>query len=204
MENRIQIAARTLSEESVKRRTELLKKYILPHRNLIYKMCIQFSWNKEDIEDNYNEALVNFFRYIESYDSERSVKTWIYAVTKRLLADLNGRYRHRIKSKESADVQSIAGVVSDEDTHGENWLGMENYRQYYNDDILAALDQLKPVYREALLLQQSGYKLGEIMEISYHNGTLKNRNVETIKSRLFLAKSQMRSLLTRNGVSQNE
>ena len=43
-------------------------------------------------------------------------------------------------------------------------MGMDNYREFYNDDILWALDRLKPIYREALLLQQAGYKLGEIME----------------------------------------
>ncbi|MFR2062324.1 MAG: hypothetical protein ACLS37_10890 [Alistipes sp.] len=38
-------------------------------------------------------------------------------------------------------------------------LWMENYREFYSDDILSALDSLKPIYREALLLQQAGYKL---------------------------------------------
>lgn len=162
-------------------------------------MCIQFTWNREDIEDNYNEALVNFFRYIDSYDPRRPLKTWIYAVTKRLLADLNSRNQNRLPANDNVDIQDVVGVLSDEEEDGENCMGMDNYHEFYNDAILAALDQLKPAYREALLLQQAGYKLGEIMEIAYRNGSLKNRNIETIKSRLFLAKSQMRKLLTRDG-----
>lgn len=162
-------------------------------------MCIQFTWNREDIEDNYSEALVNFFRYIESYDPQRPLKTWIYAVTKRLLADLNSRNQNRLPSNENVDVQDISGWIPDEEESGENCMGINNYEEYYNDAILDALKQLKPVYREALLLQQAGYKLGEIMEIAYRNGSLKNRNIETVKSRLFLAKSQMRKLLTRDG-----
>jgi DNA-directed RNA polymerase specialized sigma24 family protein len=69
----------------------------------------------------------------------------------------------------------------------------------YSDDILEALNRLKPIYREALLLQQAGYRLNEIMEISFRNGNLKTRNIETVKSRLFLAKQQMRRLIDRNG-----
>lgn len=167
-------------------------------------MCIQFSWNREDIEDNYSEALVNFFRYIESYDPQRPLKTWIYAVTKRLLADLNSRNQNRLPSNENVDVQDIAGWIPDEEEPGENCMGIGNYEDYYNDAILDALNQLKPAYREALLLQQAGYKLGEIMEIAYRNGSLKNRNIETVKSRLFLAKSQMRKLLTRDGEPRME
>lgn len=37
------------------------------------------------------------------------------------------------------------------------------------------------------------------MEITYRNGTLHSRNIETVKSRLFLAKAQLRNLLTRDG-----
>ena len=78
-------------------------------------------------------------------------------------------------------------------------MGMENYREFYNDDILSALDSLKPIYREALLLQQAGYKLEEIVEISYRNGNMKSRSLDTMKSRIFLAKQQMRKLITPDG-----
>ena len=83
-------------------------------------------------------------------------------------------------------------------------MGMDNYRQYYNDDILKALEQLAPIHREALLLQQAGYKMEEIVEISFQNGNLKTKNMDTIKSRIFLAKKQMRNLLTRDGHARKE
>ena len=85
-----------------------------------------------------------------------------------------------------------------------NCLGLDNYRQYYNDDILEALDQLAPIHKEALLLQQAGYKLEEIVEISFQNGNLKSKNMDTIKSRIFLAKKQMRTLITRDGDAREE
>ena len=78
-------------------------------------------------------------------------------------------------------------------------MNLSNYREFYNDDILDALDQLKPSYKRALLLQQAGYKLKEIAEIEYKNGALESRNIETVKSRLFLARQQLKQLLTRDG-----
>lgn len=83
-------------------------------------------------------------------------------------------------------------------------MGLTNYRQFYNDDVLRALDRLNPIFREALMLQQAGYKLEEIMEITYRNGTLKTRNIETVKSRLFLAKKRMRQLIDRDGNKRDE
>ena len=115
------------------------------------------------------------------------------------MADLNNRNRNRMPPDDNIDISEISSSLSDEDEPSGNSMGMDNYREFYNDDILWALDRLKPIYREALLLQQAGYKLGEIMEITYNNGTLQTRNVETVKSRIFLAKTQLRKLLTRDG-----
>ena len=140
------IAVLQPEDESARQRAELLRKYVMPHKNL-----------------NYLEALANFFKYMDSYDPARPVKTWIYAVTKRLVADLNNRNRNRMPPDDNIDISEISSSLSDEDEPSGNSMGMDNYREFYNDDILWALDRLKPIYREALLLQQAGYKLGEIM-----------------------------------------
>ena len=58
-----------LNEESVQRRTKLFNLYVLPHLNLVYKLCINYSYSQEDIADNYIEVLTNFYKYIDSYDS---------------------------------------------------------------------------------------------------------------------------------------
>lgn len=191
--------ADTSMEESAKRRAELLQKYVMPHKNLVYSICIKYTYNQADIEDNYMEALVNFFKYMDSYDPRRPVKTWIYAVTKRLVADLNNRNKNKGAPDDNVDINAIRSIIPDEEVPSENCMGIENYKEFYSDDILWALQQLKPIYREALLLQQAGYKICEIMEMTYKNGSLRTKNIETVKSRLFLAKMQLRKLLTRDG-----
>lgn len=191
------LAGTCSSQESVAIRTELFNRYVVPHKNLIYALCIRYTFRQEDIADNYCEVLINFFRYIHTYNPERSIQTWLHIVTKRHVYDLN--MRRRLPTSHDVSIHDLpAGALQEEDTHT-NSMGMDNYREYYNDDILRALEQIKPIYREALLLQQAGYKLHEIMEITFRNGTLKTRNIETVKSRLFLAKQQLRDLITRDG-----
>ena len=165
----------------------------------MYSICIKYTYNQEDIEDNYVEALVNFYKYMDSYDPARPVKTWIYAVTKRLVADLNKRNKSRTPPDDNVNIKDLSLELLDECNPSANIMGMSNYKDYYSDEVLWALNQLKPIYREAFLLQQAGYKIGEIMEITYQNGTLQTKNIETVKSRLFLAKAQLKKLLTRDG-----
>lgn len=184
-------------QASVAQRTELFNRYVVPHKNLIYALCIRYTFRQEDIADNYCEVLYNFFRYIHTYNPERSIQTWLHIVTKRYVYDLN--MRRRLPTSRDVGIHDLpAEALSKEDAHT-NCMGMDNYREYYNDDILRALEQIKPIYREALLLQQAGYKLQEIMEITFRNGTLRSRNIETVKSRLFLAKQQLRELINRDG-----
>lgn len=193
---------RDLDQESIKRRTELFTKYILPHKRLIYSICIKYTFEDSDIEDNFSEVLLNFFRYIESYNPERQLKSWIYAVAQRHVFDLNKR-NSLMKVSDNVDVINLPDV-EDNGHVSSNCLGMDNYQQYYRDDILEALDKLAPIHKEALLLQQAGYKLEEIVEISFQNGNLKSKNMDTIKSRIFLAKKQMRTLITRDGDAREE
>ena len=176
----------SLGDESAIRRAELLRKYVLPHKNLIYSICIKYTFNQEDVEDNYQEALINFFKYMDSYDP-------------RLMTDLNNRNRNRLLPDENVDVSELKSTLLYDDEPSEACLGIDNYEQYYNDDILWALRRLKPIYREPLLLQQAGYKIGEITDILHRKGMLQSKNIETVKSRLFLAKNQLRNLLTRDG-----
>ena len=163
-----------------------------------YKLCIKYTANPEDIDDNYVEVLTNFFKYIETYDPTKSIQTWLHIVTKRYIIDADSKRSH-MKFSDNLKVSDIGDTILDDDEINANCMSVENYRQYYNDDILEALDSLEPIYKEALLLQQAGYKLHEIMDITYKSGSLKTRNIETVKSRLFLAKKKMRKMINRDG-----
>lgn len=189
----------TYAEESVRRRTELFERLIMPNRNLVYKLCMRFTARWQDVEENYNECLSNLYRYIHTYDPEKSLANWIFVCCKRLIYDLDRR-RAAFKTTDDLDPEHIVSHYAEDMEHvSGNCMGLDNYRELYSDDILRALERLNPIYREALLLQQAGYKLEEIMEITLRNGTLRTPNIETVKSRLFLAKLKMRQMIDRDG-----
>ncbi len=191
-----------LPDDSVERRTELFEQLIRPNINLVFSLSIRFSRNPQDVRDNYTEALTNLFRYIHTYNPEKSLANWIFICTKRLIYDLD-RKRAQWKTTDDVDPERIVSHHAEDSSEvSYNFLGIHNYMEYYSDDVLRALAKLKPIYREALLLQQAGYKLEEIMEIAHRNGSLKNPNIETVKSRLFLAKLKMRQMIDRDGNSK--
>jgi RNA polymerase sigma factor (sigma-70 family) len=132
---------------------------------MVYKLCIQYSFSAADVEDNYIEALINFYKYIESYDPSRSIQTWLHIVTKRLVNEMNHR-NSRLKRNDDTDISLITGYYTGEGDGNELDMQQGNYRELYGDEVLAALESLKSIYREALLLQLAGYRLNQIMEIT--------------------------------------
>ncbi len=191
------------TEESIELRSRLFEELILPNINLVYRLAIRFSQKPQDIDENYNECLINLFRYIHTYNPEKNLANWIFICCKRLVYDLDCK-RAQFKTTDDVNPENIVSHYAEDpfEVSG-NCMGLDNYRDFYNDDVLRAIDRLNPIYREALLLQQAGYKLEEIMEIALRNGTLKHPNLETVKSRLFLAKLKMRQMIDRDGNSKD-
>ena len=192
----------SLSEESIVKRTELFNQHVVPYKNLIYHVCIQYANCKREIPDIYTNVLVNFFKYIESYDSQRPLTSWIYAIAQRYVWDYNKR-NSDLNITYSTDLSYIEGNVTSLEvsyTH----LGRENYREIYSEEILYALDQLSVIHKEALILRMAGYRITEIADIAMQNGTMITYNIETIKGRIFLAKRKLRKLLTEDGKRRYE
>lgn len=202
MEATQQSVTKQVIDDVTIRRTALFDKYVAPYTRMIYKLCINYTFDSSNIEDNYVEVLTNMYKYIETYDPTRSIHTWLHIVTKRCVYDLDKRRKKRedMKNRDN-DIETYSSddTMYDFDEVSSNAMNLENYESLYSDDVLEALNKLKPQYKRALLLQQAGYKLKEIAEIEYRNGALESRNIETIKSRLFLARQTLQQLLTRDG-----
>lgn len=191
-----------LNPEVAERRNELFNRYIMPHLNLVYWLCIKYSDDPENVEENYTCSLTNIFRGIETYNPEMPIATWIHIVTKRYVLNLNkGRHGDASRRDRTDDIGCFCDTYTAATREEPSYRCMDetNYREFYSDGILEALDKMNPVYRDALILQQAGYSMTEIAAIEYEKGTLKSQNVDTVKSRLFQARKQIREHLQLHG-----
>lgn len=186
--------------EVIKRRNALFQEYVMPYKNMIYKLVMKYSWNMRNVQENYNEVLLNFYRGIETYDPSRSIKTWLHICTKRCVIELEKKRKEQEETSTYCDnIDTYQDNIPDTEKPSGNLMSTENYRKFYSDEILQVLDMMKPIHRDALLLQQAGYSLKEIADIEFERGTLKSHNIETVKSRLYLARQFMKRYLTRDG-----
>ena len=57
--------------------TQLVKEY----KNTIYTVCYMFSEDSEEVNDLFQETLVNMWRGFKSFKGESSIATWIWRIT---------------------------------------------------------------------------------------------------------------------------
>ena len=50
------------------------------HKSTIYTVCYMFSKDEEDVNDLFQETLINMWKGIDSFREESKISTWIYRV----------------------------------------------------------------------------------------------------------------------------
>ncbi len=73
--------AATLGMEPESKRLErLFADTVKTHAAMLRRICLGYASNPQDLEDLYQDVLVNIWRGLPSFRSESSVKTWLYRI----------------------------------------------------------------------------------------------------------------------------
>ncbi|WP_048760637.1 RNA polymerase sigma factor [Corynebacterium vitaeruminis] len=155
---------------------ELIRLY----KDSVFSVCLRMCSNYHDAEDAFSIAVASAYKYLDRFRGSSSFKTWF---TKIALNACKKQGQKIQKRTEMVQLDSEAGANmrstgSDIDT-----------RVAVVDQVQTALDQLKPNFREVLILRElAGYTYEEI--------AAKQRiPLATVKSRLNRARKQMLELL---------
>jgi DNA-directed RNA polymerase specialized sigma24 family protein len=168
---------------------ELFNKYILPETRFIYRLCFKYSKSKNECHEYYSEVMFRIFIGIETYNSQFRIRPWLYVITRRTINELCLK---RVKLNEVIDVVDITELSNypmEIEEACSNYFGVDNYQKYYSDDILQALNLINSTSRNAILLQQSGYKLKEIADELYNTKQIRKNSIESVKYYLRMGKT---------------
>lgn len=143
------------------------------YRKTIYTVCYFFSKDTEEVNDLYQEILINLWRGFPAYRGESSLKTWIWRVSLNTCSNQERKKKSRIQTVPlSVDID----LYNDEDTNS------RQIRMLY--DRINRLD----VFDRAIILlwleNMSYQDIADVVGISVPNVT----------SRLFRIKEQLKSM----------
>ena len=149
--------------------TKMVKEY----RKTIYTVCYFYSKDSEEVNDLYQEILINLWKGFEKFRGESSLKTWIWRVS---LNTCNNQER-----KKKSNVQTIPLSI-DIDLYNDDDVQSKQIQMLY--DRINRLD----VFDRAIILlwleNMSYQDIADVVGISLSNVT----------TRLFRIKEQLKSM----------
>ena len=138
----------------------------------VYRYAYWLCRNQPLAEDLVQETFLRAWRSLDSLQSDKAAKAWLFTILRRENARLYERYRPELVDIED---QSIADMTSNEPD------------QRMDRDILySAINKLESEYRDPLLLQVvggfSGKEIADMLDL----------NNNTVMTRLFRARSKLK------------
>ena len=145
---------------------------IAEHKSTIYTVCYMFSQDADEVNDLFQEVLVNLWKGFDSFEHRSNIKTWIYRVALNPCISLDRKKRRDSTIRLTMDINLFED--RDEDT-----------RQV--DMLHKRISRLQPFDRAIVLpwLEDLSYEeIGQIVGI-----TAKNVSV-----RLFRIREQLKNM----------
>ena len=132
-------------------------KTVTEHKITIYTVCYTFSQDADEVNDLFQEVLVNLWKGFESFEQRSDIRTWIYRVALNTCISLDRKKRRQATARLSMDINLFED--RDEDT-----------RQV--DMLHKRIAKLQPFDRAIVLLWLENLpydEIGQIVGISAKN-----------------------------------
>ena len=142
------------------------------NKETIYTVCYMFSKDTDEVNDLFQEVLVNLWRNIDSFEHRSNVRTWIYRVALNTCISINRKKR----IKASVPLNMDINLFEDQDKDSLQ-VGLLHKR----------ISQLKPFDRAIVLLWLENLPYEEIAQIV----GISTKNVSV---RLFRIKEQLKKM----------
>ena len=145
---------------------------VAEHKSTIYTVCYMFSKDADEVNDLFQEAVINLWRGFEGFKGKSDVKTWIYRVTLNTCISLDRKKRRA--ATEPLNVNINLFEDRDEDT-----------RQI--DRLHKRIGRLGPFDRAIVLLwleNMSYEEIGQVVGIS----------TTSVSTRLYRIKEQLKKM----------
>ena len=156
---------------------------VTAHQDRIYTLCLRMTGDREDAQDAAQEAFLNAWRGLASFQGDSSFSTWLYRLASNACIDL---LRKRKRRQEGEAPHSL-------DDEAAGWPEPAAPGAGPEEELERELRALPDHQREILVMR-------EVSGLSYQEiGELLSLDLGTVKSRLARARLALKKRLLENG-----
>ena len=160
------------TDETMNTLERLFAQTVTEHKSTIYTVCYMFSNDSDEVNDLFQEVLINLWKGFEGFEHRSDIKTWIYRVALNTCISLDRKRRRSATVPLTMDINLFED--SDEDT-----------RQV--DMLHRRIARLQPFDRAIVLLWLEDLSYDEI-------GRIVGVTAKNVSVRLFRIREQLKKL----------
>ncbi|MBQ9191799.1 MAG: RNA polymerase sigma factor [Bacteroidaceae bacterium] len=156
----------------MEQKEQTFSRMVREQKSTIYTVCYMFSQNQDEVNDLFQEVLINLWRGFDGFEGRSDVRTWVYRVALNTCISQDRKRRSRPKTELSMDIN----LFEDRDTDTQQV-----------DMLHRRISRLRPFDRAIVLLwleDLSYEEIGQIVGISEKN----------VSVRLFRIKEQLKRM----------
>ena len=148
-------------------------KMVREYRSTIYSVCYFFSDNPTEVDDLFQEVLVNLWKGFPEFRNESSLKTWIWRISLNTCCSIQKRERRNVPT---------VPLLIDKDLFSESEQAGRQVKMLYD-----RINKLEVFDRAIILLWLDSMSYDEI-------GAIVGISTSAVTSRLFRIKEQLKSM----------
>ena len=169
-------AARTVFQEE-----------LLPLMDAVYNFAVRLTSDPTRAEDLVQETFMKAWRAVSSYQAGTNAKAWLFRICQNAFIN---EYRSRSRGGKTVDYEELVAFHNDDEAGSSRYLDLnvEFGGQGMGDEIMTALNNLKPEFRVVVLLDLEDFTYKEIAAIL-------GIPLNTVRTRLHRARAQMKKFL---------
>jgi RNA polymerase sigma-70 factor, ECF subfamily len=172
-----------LIDQALSGHSEAFGQLVLRYQDRLFNTIFHITGNAEDARDVVQEALVQAFLKLESFQHRSAFYTWVYRIT------VNVAMNHRRRRRPTVSIDRLREQTRFEPVDNEHEPGGAMQRTQQCQQVRAAIAQLPAEFRSVLVLREiDGCDYETISDIL-------DLPIGTVRSRLHRARLQLRDAL---------
>ena len=161
------------TDETMNALERLFAQTVAEHKSTIYTVCYMYSQDADEVNDLFQEVLVNLWKGFESFEHRSDIKTWIYRVALNTCISID-----RKKKRRSSEVRLTMDINLFEDRD-------EDTKQV--DMLHKRISKLQPFDRAIVLLWLENLPYEEI-------GQIVGITAKNVSVRLYRIREQLKQM----------
>ncbi len=126
------------------------------YKVLLYNYFVKQTYNRELSNDFVQNVFYRIIRYRMSFDEEQKFKTWMFRISRNIIADHFNDKKNKNKESQIDDVLNYKEIISDE----------SNEKHEKSEQLYRAMDKLTSDKREILVMcKLNGIKYKDVADI---------------------------------------